>query len=88
VRSRGRTSSWQRPSQEFPLLPLDYALALVHLYREKGDAKYERAALRYLERYLAEANPSLEDVAGLAVLLAEKKPVSKGWSGKSELGRP
>jgi hypothetical protein len=61
-------------AREFPTLPLDHALALVHLYGRKGHKKYEAAALRYLERYLAEANPSLEDVAGVAVLLAERQP--------------
>ena len=62
-------------AREFPVLPLDFALALVHLYGEKRDRRYERAALRYLERYIAEANPSLEDVAGTAALLAERRPV-------------
>jgi hypothetical protein len=37
-------------SQEFPSLPLDDALALVSLYGRKGDERYERAALRYLEK--------------------------------------
>ena len=61
-------------AREFPTLPLDYALALVHPYGCKQHRLYEPAALRYLERYLAEANPSLEDVAATAALLAEKKP--------------
>ena len=43
------------------MLPFDFALA--HLYGEKGDRRYERAALRYLERYMAEEDPPLEDVA-------------------------
>jgi hypothetical protein len=51
-------------AREFPVLPLDHALALTYLYAEKGDRKYESAALRYLQRYLDEANPSLADVAG------------------------
>jgi hypothetical protein len=42
-------------AREIPNLPLDFALALVHLYAEKRDRRYERAALRYLERYMAEA---------------------------------
>jgi hypothetical protein len=61
-------------AREIPVLPLDYALALVHLYGEKRDRRYERAALRYLERYMAETNPSLDDLAGVAALLAERKP--------------
>jgi hypothetical protein len=31
-------------------------------------------ALRYLDRYIAEAAPSLEDVDGIASLLAERNP--------------
>jgi hypothetical protein len=61
-------------AREFDVLPLDYALALVHLYADKRDRRFERAALRYPERYLAEANPSLLDVAGVAALLAERNP--------------
>jgi len=38
-------------AREYEKLPLDFALALVHLYGRKGDERYEPAALRYLERY-------------------------------------
>ena len=69
------TSSWPKRSLgEFEVLPLDYALALVRLYGEKGNRRYEPAALRYLERYIVEERPSLEDLAGIASLLAERKP--------------
>ena len=61
-------------AREADVLPLDCALALVHLYGRKHDRRYERAALRYLERYVAEANPRLDDVAGVASLLAERRP--------------
>jgi hypothetical protein len=30
---------------------------LVHLYAERGSPKYEKAALRWLERYLTEGAP-------------------------------
>jgi hypothetical protein len=30
-------------------------------YAENGDSKYERAAMKYLRRYMDEANPSLAD---------------------------
>ena len=43
-------------------MPLAHARALVELYAEHGDPKYERAALRYLARYLTEGNPPLADV--------------------------
>ena len=61
-------------AREFEVLPLEFALALVHLYGRKGDKRYERAALRYLERYLTEATPALDDVAGVAGFLAERRP--------------
>lgn len=64
-------------AREISPLPLDYALALVYLYAEKHDRRYERAALRYLERYVAEAEPSLADVAHIAGLLAERNPGSR-----------
>ena len=57
-------------------LPLEDALQLVHLYAEKGSPKYERAALRWLERYLGEGEPSLQlfarTVSGLAELDADR----------------
>jgi hypothetical protein len=58
-------------AREFETLLLDFALALVRLDGRKHDPN-ERAALRYLERYIAEGKPSLEDVATVAVLLAER----------------
>ena len=54
------------------------ARALVELYAEKGDRKYERAALKYLGRYLAEADPSRADVAQVAALLAERDLMMRG----------
>jgi len=52
-------------------VPLDFALALTHLYGERRDGRYELAALRYLARYIDEVKPSLSDVAGVAAVLAE-----------------
>jgi hypothetical protein len=40
-------------ARELPNLPLDDALELVRLYAEKESPKYEKAAIRWLERYLA-----------------------------------
>ena len=42
-----------------PNLPLEDALQLVHLYAERGSPKYEKAALRWRERYLT----TMEDAA-------------------------
>jgi hypothetical protein len=41
-------------------------LQLVHLYAERGSPKYEKAAMRWLERYLVEREPSLVQFARLA----------------------
>jgi len=52
--------------------------ALVELYAEEGDRKYERAALKYLRCYLDETKPSLVDVAQVAGLLAERALLMRG----------
>ena len=59
-------------------MPLNDARALVELYAEKGDPKFERAALKYLRRYVYEAHPPLADVAALAALLAERAMLMRG----------
>ena len=51
---------------------------VLKLYAEKGDPKYERASLKYLRRYLEEADPWLADVAGVAALLAERAMLMRG----------
>jgi hypothetical protein len=42
-------------AREIPQLSLEDALQLVHLYADRGSPKFERAAMRWLERYLTEA---------------------------------
>jgi hypothetical protein len=59
-------------ARELPNLALEDALQLVHLYAERGSPKYEKAALRWLERYLAEGSPRLEHFASLASDLAAR----------------
>jgi hypothetical protein len=44
-------------ARALPNLPLEDALQLVHLYAERGSPKYERAALKWLRRYLDEKEP-------------------------------
>jgi hypothetical protein len=43
---------------------LEDALRLVHLCGDKESPTYERAALRWPERYLTESSPSLANFAG------------------------
>jgi hypothetical protein len=59
-------------AREITKLALEDALQLVHLYAERRSPKYEQAALRWLERYLAETSPRLTDFATVAARLAER----------------
>jgi hypothetical protein len=52
---------------------LEDALALVHLYAERGSPTYEKAALRWLERYLAEGSPRLRHFAEITANLAKRE---------------
>ena len=60
-------------ARELPDLPLEDALQLVHLYAERGSPKYERAAMRWLERYLSEGSPRLQHFAEVAADLARRE---------------
>lgn len=57
-------------ASELPNLSLADALQLVHLYAERGSPKFERAARRWLIRYLSEGTPSVKDVAKVTASLA------------------
>ena len=57
-------------ARELPNLPLEDALQLVHLYASRGSPKFERAAMRWLERYLSEGTPRLQHFAEVAGDLA------------------
>jgi len=59
-------------AREIPNLSLEDALQLVRLYGDQGSPKYERAALRWLERYLAEGAPRLQHFASITRNLAER----------------
>jgi hypothetical protein len=61
-------------ARELPNLPLEDALQLVHLYAERASSKYERAALRWLERYLTEGEPGLRRFAEIAADQAKLEP--------------
>ncbi len=63
-------------ARELEQLSLDDALQLVHLYAERGSPKFEKAAVRWLERYMAEGSPTLRDLATVAALLAERDATS------------
>jgi hypothetical protein len=63
-------------ARELPSLPLEDALQLVKLYAERGSPKFEKAALRWLERYLSEDTPRLQRFAEVAVSLAKRDVAS------------
>jgi hypothetical protein len=58
-------------ARELPNLPLEDALQLVHLYAHRRSPKYEKAAMRWLERYLTENSPRLQHFAEIATSLAK-----------------
>ena len=56
-----------------PHVPLEDALRLVYLYAEKESPKYERAAMKWLRRYLEEKEPTLEEFAKVVRSLEERQ---------------
>ena len=67
-------------AHELAFVPLSQARELVELYAERGSPKYERAALKYLRRYMDETTPepSLADVAQVAAVLTERAMLMQG----------
>jgi hypothetical protein len=65
-------------ARELPNLPLADALQLVKLYGERGSPKYEKAAMRWLERYLTEGSPRLQHFAEITTSLAKRKLEADG----------
>jgi hypothetical protein len=61
-------------ARELPNLSLEDALELVHLYAERGSPKFEKAAMRWLERYLTEGSPRLKHFAKITTSLAKREP--------------
>ena len=61
-------------ARELLNLPLEDLLQLVHLYAERGSPKYEKAALRWLERDLTEGSPRLRHFAEITASLARRQP--------------
>jgi hypothetical protein len=61
-------------ARELPNPPLEDALKLVHPYAERGSPKYEKAALRWLERYLTEGSPPLRHFADVVADLPKLEP--------------
>ena len=64
-------------ARELPNLPLEDLLQLVHLYAVRGSPKYEKAALRWLERYLVESTPRLQHLADVTASLAKREALDR-----------
>jgi hypothetical protein len=60
-------------ARELPRVSLEDALKLVHLYAEKESPKFERAALKWLARYLDERSPELSEVVKVVSELAGRR---------------
>ena len=62
-------------AREFPRpLPLEDALKLTYLYAEKEQwEKFERAAMRWLRRYLDEREPTLKNFAKVVRSLDDRR---------------
>lgn len=75
-RAMERRALWmaEDAARELPNLPLEDALQLVHLYAERRSPKFEKAAMRWLERYLTEGSPRLQHFAEIAASLASLEP--------------
>ena len=60
-------------ARDMPHVPLEDALKLVYLYAEKESPKYERAAMKWLRRYLDENEPTLKNFARVVRNLEERR---------------
>jgi hypothetical protein len=66
--------AWNLAARLDPV-PIDRALALTILMGRRADPRFEAAALRFLERFCAEAKPKLSNVSKVADALDTLKRV-------------
>jgi hypothetical protein len=62
--ANGNLRGAEMAARELGRLSLDDALDLCGLLAERDPERFERAALRWLERLIAERSPTLEQVGG------------------------
>lgn len=60
-------------ARDLPRVSLEDALKLVYLYAEKQSSKYEKAAMKWLRRYLDEKSPTLQNFATVVNRLAQRQ---------------
>ena len=56
-----------------PHVRLEDVLKLVYLYAEKESPKYEKAAMKFLRRYLDEKSPTLKNFAKVVRQLEQRQ---------------
>ena len=61
-------------ARELRQVSLEDALKLVRLYAEKESPKFERAAMKWLRRYLDERTPTLKNFARVVRSLEQRQP--------------
>src|SRR5437867_9537833 len=71
---RGHVQAAEMAAREMGGLSLSDALSLCELLANVDPARYERAALRWLQRFIDERLPPLTEVALAATALAEVRP--------------
>jgi hypothetical protein len=84
--ANGNLRGAEMAARELGSLTLDDALKLCVLLAERDLPRFDRAALRWLERFIAEQLPTLPEVALAAVALAELRYGERG-AGVSSLER-
>jgi hypothetical protein len=67
--ANGNLRGAEMAARELGRLSLDDALSLCVLIAERDPARFERAALRWLERLVAELSPTLEELGGAVMAL-------------------
>jgi hypothetical protein len=65
-------------ARELGRLSLEDALALTLLIQEQEPSRFDRAGVRWLERFIAERRPTLEQVALAASALAQIRVSANG----------
>ena len=71
---RRQLSAAEMAAREMEGLSLSDALSLTLLIREADRRRYERAAVRWLERFIQERSPTLADIA-----LCGNSALAVGW---------
>jgi hypothetical protein len=82
---RGNLTLAEQVAREVPNLTLEEALRLLFLYAEKDPARFDRAALRWLDLYLAKGKAvsllkAQLAATALAELIAVEREPSEEWA--------